>query len=239
MAEINERLAALQIWLNSKRSEAGMALLSVDGQHGPALRSAIIETFRNKSAPAVLQNEINGVAARLGCTPTQLAAVAAVESAGGGWDDTGLLKALWERHYLWRRIKLSVPFLSDPNAGGYTVDADHDGINDSWEKLADASLRFGFGTAAECVSFGKFQIMGAWWKKLGYSDVGEFIWGMSRGEAAHYEALRRYIEVNNLRGAIQKIDGNPMNCKPFADGYNGPAQKGYDGRIAAAFRKLS
>lgn len=233
---LNERIAALQLWLNSK---GAVPALIVDGKGGPATRSAIIETFRNKAAPAISQTEINLFATRLGCTPTQLAVVASVESAGGGWDDAGLLKCLWERHYLWRRIKMAVPFLSDPKAGGYTVDADHDGINDSWEKLADASIRFAFGVAAECASYGKFQIMGAWAKKLGYGNVGEFIWELSRSEAAHYEALCRYVEVNGLKPALRKINGNPANCLAFARGYNGAGQKGYDGRLAAAFRRLA
>jgi hypothetical protein len=221
----------LQRWLNLH----GAALVE-DGRPGPATRAAIIETFRNKAAPAVKEAELILIASRLGCTVRQIKAVAKVESAGGGWDDAGLLKCLWERHYLWRRVRIAVPFLSNPSPGGYTVDADKDGINDSWEKLADASLRFGASTAFECASFGKFQIMGAHWKALGYSHALDFAWTLSRDEFAHYDAFARFIEANGLVGAVRKIDGNPANCLAFARGYNGKGQKGYDGRIAAAWR---
>lgn len=221
----------LQVWLN-----AHGAALTVDGQCGPMTRAAIIETFRNSSAPAVTPGEIQMIADRLGASARQVRAVAKVESNGGGWDDAGLLKCLWERHYLWRRIRMAVPFLSDPKPGGYTIDADRDGINDSWEKLADAACRFGFGAAAECASFGKFQVMGAWWRKLGYPSVIEFVWGLSRGELAHYEVFARYIEFNGLVPALRRVDGNPANCLALARGYNGKGQKGYDGRIAGAFR---
>src|SRR5690606_38594911 len=135
----------------------------------------------------------------------QIKAVAKVESAGGGWDNAGLLKCLWERHYLWRRVKVAVPLLSNPSPGGYTIDADRDGINDSWEKLADATLRFGAGPSFECASFGKFQIMGAHWKALGYPTVLDFVWALSRSEAAHYDAFARYIEVNGLAPALRRV----------------------------------
>jgi hypothetical protein len=239
MTELSGKIANLQLWLNNKGTGSALLPLTVDGIPTPVLRDAIIETFRNRNAPAITQPEINQFADRLGCSPRQLATVAAVESGGAGWDDSGLLKCLYERHYLWRRIRLAVPLLSDAAPGGYTVDADRDGINDSWEKLADAAMRWSFGTAFECASFGKFQIMGAWWRKLGYPSVADFVWEMSRGERAHYEALCRYIEVNGLVAAVRAIDGHPANCLAFARGYNGKGQKGYDSRLAERFRRLA
>lgn len=224
----------LQAWINER---ACREVVVVDGKPGPRTRAALIDAFRNKHAPAVTPGELRMYADRLGCTVRQMAAVASVESAGGGWDDTGLLKALYERHYLWRRVKLAVPFLSDPKPGGYTIDADKDGINDSWEKLADATLRFGADLAFECASFGKFQIMGAWWKKLGYPSVLDFVYSMTANEANHYGAFARYIEVNNLQSAMRRVSDRIEDCTPIAVGYNGPKQKGYDARIARAFAR--
>ena len=231
---MSERILNLQSWLN-----AHGARLLLDGAWGPATRAAVIDTFRNRAAPAATGDDIRAIALDLGCTERQIKAIAKVESNGGGWDDAGLLKCLWERHWLWRRVKLAVPFLSDPTAGGYTIDADLDGINDSWEKLADAAGRFGFAVAAECASFGKFQIMGAHWKALGYRSVADFIWQLSRSEAAHYEAFGRFIRANGLIGALRQVSGNPADCLAFARGYNGKGQRGYDARIAAAFRGMA
>lgn len=231
---MSTKIRALQQWLNFHG-----AYLVEDGLPGPATRSAIIETFRNKNAPAISIPEIKMIADRLGCTTRQLAAVAFVESNGGGWDDKGLLKCLWERHYLWRRVRIAIPLLSNPGNGGYTTDADNDGINDSWEKLADASLRFGFGIAAECASFGKFQVMGAHWKVLGYPSVAEMIWGLSRCEAAHYEQLARFIEVNGLKSALRSGGHSKASWTPFARGYNGAGQQGYDQRLADAFGRAA
>lgn len=230
----------LQRWLNQHGAQ-----LAVDGAWGPKTRAAVIETFRNTAAPAATPGEIRLVADRLRADPRQLRAVARVEGGGSGWDDAGLLKILWERHWLWKRVKVSAlwsvarqAYLSNPTPGGYTVDADGDGINDSWEKLADAAGLFGFDVAAECASFGKFQIMGAHWKALGYRSVREFVWLLSLSEAEHYAAFARFIEANGLAPALRKIDGNPINARGFAAGYNGSAyeKNSYDVKIAAAWR---
>lgn len=230
---MTERITNLQSWLNSKG-----ATLTVDGAWSPATRMAVIDVFRNRNAPAATPGDIRQIALDLDATERQLKAFARVESGGSGWDDTGLLKALWERHYAWRRVRIAVPFLSNPTPGGYTIDADHDGINDSWEKLADMTGRFGFNIAAECASFGKFQIMGAHWKALGYRSVADFIWQLSRSEKAHYEAFAAFIRVNKLTGALRQVSGDPEDCTPIARGYNGKGQKGYDARIAEAYRSM-
>jgi len=232
---MGERTRGLQRWLNLRGCKPA---LTEDGVPGPATRSGIIETFRNTAAPAATPADLIQLAARLNCTVRQILAVAKVESAGGGWDDQGLLKCLYERHYLWRRVKMAVPFLSNPSPGGYTVDADKDGINDSWEKVADATLRFGAGFAFECASWGKFQIMGAHWKSLGYPTVLDMVWAMSRSEAAHYDAFARFIEANGLTKALQAINGDPENSRAFAKGYNGSgyAKYVYHLKIAAAWK---
>lgn len=232
---MSERTKALQHWLNLKGCTPPLV---EDGLAGPATRRGIVETFRNTQAPALKPSELIPLASRLGCTVRQIKAVAKVESAGGGWDNTGLLKCLYERHYLWRRVKVAVPLLSNPAPGGYTIDADGDGINDSWQKVAAATLRFGAGFAFECASWGKFQIMGAHWKALGYPTVLDMVWELSRTEADHYDAFGRFIEANGLTGALRQVDGNPDNCRALAKGYNGSGyERGrYHEKIAAAWK---
>lgn len=225
----------LQVWLNLHGAK-----LKVDNVAGPKTRQAIFDTFRNPAAPAATPAEKRMYGERLGGNVATMLAVAEVESAGGGFDSAGMLKCLYERHYLWQRIRIHVPLLSNPAMGGYTIDADRDGINDSWEKVADAALRFGAAFAFECASWGRFQIMGAWWHKLGYRSAIEFAWKLSRGEAEHFEALCRYVERFGLGPAFAAIDGNPENCRAFARGYNGRAyaKHGYHEKIAAAYRRF-
>ena len=232
---MSERIRNLQFWLNQR---GAYPPLLEDGEWGPITRATLIEVFRNTSAAAVTDADIEAIAGRLGCAARQIKAVARVEGAGAGWDKDGLLKLLWERHYLWRRVKIALPLLSNSSPGGYTTDTDKDGINDSWEKLADATGLFGFNVAAECASVGKFQVMGAHWKALGYRSVADFYWRLSRSEAEHYEVFARYIEVNGLLPALRCVDGNPTNAEALAFGYNGSGgvAAGYHTKIAEAFR---
>lgn len=226
------KLSDLQAWLNARGAK-----LVVDGKPGPATRAAIIETFRNRDAPACSNEEKASIARALGGTLKQLQAVDTVESGGAGWDNTGLLKALYERHYFWRRLRVVIPLLSNPTPGGYTIDADRDGVNDSWEKLADAAMHNPIA-AFESVSFGRFQIMGAHAKALGYGNAVEFAWALSRDEAAHYRALGAFIRVNGLQKAFTSLSTDPSTCRAFARGYNGPAyEKGqYHVKLARAMR---
>jgi hypothetical protein len=231
---VSDKTAALQDWLNAM---GWTPRLLVDGSAGPRTREAFYGLFANRNAPAVTIGQIEAFAARLGGTVKQLRAVAAVESSGGGFLPSGHPKILWERHYFFKRLKLKIPLLSDPAPGGYTQDADKDGINDSWEKLVDGAMRNPF-SAIESASWGKFQVMGAWWEKLGYHGALSFAWSMRESEAGHYEAMVRYIEVFGGKALFQRIDGSPANCRAFAEFYNGPKQRGYDTRIAAEMRKM-
>ena len=225
-------LRDFQLWMN-----AHGANLVVDGKRGPATRSAILNLFVNRDAAAVTPADISQIAARLGGSPRQVSAVSAVESAGGGWDNAGRLKCLYERHYFWKRLRVKIPLLSDPTPGGYTVDADRDGINDSWEKVADAAMRSPVA-AFESASWGKFQIMGAHAASLGYASAIEFVWALSRSERAHYEALARFIEVNGLGNAFRRLSTNPDDCREFARRYNGGGyeKNAYHRKLAEAMR---
>ncbi len=223
-------LADFQLWLN-----AHGARLIVDGKRGPKTRAAILSVFSNLRAPAVTPEEIAQFALRLGGSVKQINAVAKVESAGGGFNDQGQPKALYERHYAWKRLKVRIPMLSDPSPGGYTLDADRDGINDSWEKVADMAMRNPL-VAFESASFGKFQIMGAWAERLGYTNAIEFAWSMVQSEAAHYEALVRYIDKLGGAAHFRALSPSWQRNTAFARFYNGPKQVGYDKRLAEARR---
>lgn len=234
---MNAKLAALQEWLNAKGMKPQLV---VDGKAGPATREAFLLMFINRQAPQIEQADLEGFADRLGCTVAQLSAVAEVESGGGAFFTSGHPKILWERHYFFKRLQIHIPMISDPKPGGYTLDANRNGVNDSWEKLADAAMRSP-AYAFESCSWGKFQIMGAWWQKLGYPSAAEFAWSMRESEVAHYEAFVRYIETFGLTAALRAVDGNPMNARPLAKGYNGPnyAKFNYDIKIANAYRRLA
>lgn len=224
-----------QAWINSRT--LGPSRLIVDGVGGPATRAATLAVFSNVHAPAATDAQKTEIAKRLGGTLRQFNAVIKVEAAGKGFLDSGQPKILYERHYAWKRLRIKIPFLSDPVAGGYTLDADGDGINDSWEKLADMANR-NPDIAFESCSWGAGQIMGAHWKRLGYSSVFEMAWSMRESEIGHFEAMARYIEAFGLKPAFQALTTTAAMCVPFAKGYNGPGylRNSYHVKLAGAMR---
>jgi hypothetical protein len=231
---------AFQTFLNTKG-----AALKVDGAVGPKTTATMMNLFANRNASRVTSADIDRIATALGATSKQVRAVSAVESAGGGYLTTGHPKILWERHWFHRRLRQIIPatgvaghFVAHPNPGGYTLDADRDGINDSWEKLADG-CRSDPVAAFESCSWGKFQIMGGHWKSLGYRSVFDFAWSMREGELGHYTALMKFIQTNNLTGPLRRLSTNAATNEAFARGYNGPAFKKneYHNKLADEMRK--
>lgn len=232
---------ALQQFLNGKGAQ-----LTVDGAVGPQTRNVLYSLFANRQPAPVLPSEIAGIARILSVSTAQVRAVAAVESSGGGFLSTGHPKILWERHWFWRRVGVKLTsalpgqWVAHPDPGGYTLDADKDGVNDSWEKLLEACSTNPVAAFESC-SWGMFQIMGGHWKALGYGSVFEFAWSMRDGEAGHYRALAAFIRVNNLIPAMRALSTSASANERFARGYNGKGFKknNYDVKLADAMKRFS
>lgn len=237
---MNKDVAYIQSFLNE---HAGASLV-VDGVGGSLTRAAFISAFVNKQAAAITDEEVLEIAKALGDSDTRrIKAVAQVESNGGGWFASGLPTILYERHYFWRLTSAANRVLSwfaNPEYGGYTLDSNKNGLNDSWEKLSFAVCKDPIA-ALQSVSIGKFQIMGRWYRECGYQHPIEMLWAARNGEYAHYAMLRDYIlNVAQLKRAFLAINGNADNCIPFAIGYNGSGyyKHGYHIRIARAYREV-
>jgi hypothetical protein len=230
---------ALQQFLNAKGAQ-----LTVDGAFGPRSRAALMACFASGSTARATPGEITMIARDLGVLPEQVRAVAAVESSGGGFLPSGHPKILWERHWFWRRVKIKIgsalpgQWVAHPDPGGYTLDADRDGVNDSWEKLIEGCATDPVAAFESC-SWGKFQIMGGHWKALGYPSVFDFAWSMTGGELGHYRALAAFIRANRLGPALRRIGTSPVQNEDFARGYNGAGFRKHDyhGKLARAMRR--
>lgn len=217
-------VAELQHWLNAHGQT-----VATDGVGGPRTRAAILDAFTNRCAEQISDANIELLARRLGCSSKQIKAVAKVESGGSAFDAMGRPKILFERHYFWKLTKGAhgVGSFSNPQGGGYN--------ENSWEKLTRAAC-LDPEAAFSSASWGKFQVMGAHWKALGYISALEMAYSTVTSEAAHYEMLARYIEKNNLISALRRLSSSPADNEAFAKGYNGPQFKKfrYDEKLAAA-----
>lgn len=198
---------------------------AADGKWGPHSRKALLDHFSNRQANQITPADMAATAARLGCSLLQLRAVRKVEAGGNGFDNAGRPKILFERHKFHRLTggRYSPTWFSESASGGYTNDANGNGVNDSWDKLSDAIATGEVDAAFQACSWGAFQIMGEWWDELGYPSPYAMAWTSAQSEGDHLEMFARYVEHFRLQDELQAVTSNPETCKAFAAAYNGPA----------------
>jgi len=201
-----------------------------DGQWGPTSAAALSRAFTNPAPARLSAADATCFAQRLGVTPAQLAAVARVESAGGGYDASGKPKILFERHKFHAATagRYSPTSFSNPQPGGYD--------QDSWGKLQSAIATGEVDAAFASASWGKFQVMGGYWQAFGYASPFALAHSTVASEAGHYALLVAYIKYFNLQPKLAALSGNPEDCRAFAKAYNGAAYEkfAYHTKLAAA-----
>lgn len=225
----NTDVAWVQVWLNENCGTD----LEVDGAWGTSSRAEFISAMTCRNAEPITEEQVMQIALDLGDTDTKrIKAVAAVESAGAGWFNSGLPKILWERHKFWQWLRNPVnrvvSWFANPTAGDYTLDANNNGINDSWDKL---SLAIGKEPLAALmsISIGKFQVLGKYYAECGYQHPIEMLYACSRSEYAQYCLLRDYIlKVANIKSAFLELSDNPETNRAFAKAYNGANYTKFD-----------
>ena len=167
----------------------------------------------------------------LGCEVAAIKAVAEVESNGGGFLSSGEPKILFEGHYFYELTKgrFGISNVSYPKwISTYYNQNQH-------ERLAKA-VKLDRDAALQSASWGKFQIMGKHWKKLGYDSLQSFITAMYANETEHLMAFVKYVKVFGLADELKRKD-----WAGFAKGYNGSgyAKNKYDQKMKTAYEKFS
>lgn len=203
-----------------------------DGIWGEGSRKALMNAFTNASAKPLDDSDAKAFAKRLGVSVKQLAAVAKVESAGGGFDKKGRPKILFERHKFHKYTggKWSTCAFSNPVPGGYN--------EPSWDKLLGAIVTGAVDAAFMACSWGKFQVLGEYWDDFGYASPFAMAFSTVPGEAPHYEMLCRYVEHNHLTDEMKALSTDPETCRAFAAAYNGAGYRKFDyhTKLAAAMK---
>lgn len=190
--------------------------------------------------PARLQpGDFEKAARSLGVEVAALRAVAEVESRGDGFLVDGRPIILYERHIMSRLLTSHDAFMAAAVARTHpdivsTTPGGYKGGITEWERLADA-IAINRECALQSASWGMFQLMGFHWRRLGFNSVQAFVNAMYAGEPQQLDAFCRFICTDNaLHKALVSRD-----WLTFARGYNGKAQKGYDAKIAAAYKRLT
>lgn len=211
--------------------------LVIDGIAGPRTLSAL---QGEKQSWALTQLDILHAAKALNCTAAAVHAVAEIESRGVGFIAPKLPSLLFERHIFFRRLKAhgydpmlisrQQPDIASSIPGGY-----HGGTIEH-DRLARA-MSIHHVAAIESASWGRFQIMGFHWQRLGYPSADAFKEAMCTNEGHHLEAFVAFVKTDTqLHRALRSHD-----WQKFARLYNGQeyAKNRYDQKLASAFQRFS
>lgn len=185
------------------------------------------------AAMPLTDTDIADAAARLGIEAAVIAAVAEVESAGGGFLPDKRPKILFERHIFARRtdhrFSARNPDVSGTTPGGYGAAGAH-----QYERLHQA-IALDRTAALESASWGKFQVMGFNAEISGWPNVEAFVVDMCKSEAQHLQAFIGFCQHNDL---IRHLATHEWRA--FTRGYNGTGNVDvYAPKLEAAYTKHS
>ncbi|WP_321892219.1 N-acetylmuramidase family protein [Paraburkholderia tropica] len=191
----------------------------------------------------ITEGKYSEAAKKLECEAAAIKAVAMTESSGKGFCDNGLAKILYERHNFLRAMlpeeqrnfsvaelkTVTNPFPMHPNLcfptpGGYSEKGgaelgwshSDDFVMHQYERLILA-CSLNREAAIQACSWGAFQVLGFFYKELGYSTAEELANSAMRGIDEQFELFAAYVNMNTeAKKALQKKD-----WRLFAFYYNG------------------
>ena len=185
------------------------------------------------TATPLSEADIAEAAARLGIEPAVVAAVAEVESAGGGFLTDKRPKILYEAHIFSRltahRYDASHPNISAPawNRSLYGASGAH-----QYDRLHQA-MKLDRPAALQSASWGRFQILGQNYSIAGFQTVEAFVAAMCDGEADHLQAFISFCAARDIIRHLATHD-----WRAFTKVYNGPGQVDhYAQKIAEAYQR--
>ena len=215
--------------------------LVVDGLVGE--RTFIEMQLDDQKQPdwALREQDIEDAAAYLDVEVEALRAVSEVESSGGGFHHDGTIKVLFERHWMLKRLMHYDLTLAAELGQKYApdiVNADRGGYSGGVEEnqRLDKAMSLNPSAAIEAASYGRFQIMGFHWKRLGYESPQHYYDSVCEGEHKQLESFVRFIEADNrLLDALRELD-----WAGFAYAYNGSAyeENRYDEKMEEAYERF-
>lgn len=190
---------------------------------------------------ALVEQDYQNAANRLGADLSAVKAVATVESNGGGFLSDGRVKVQYEPHVMYKQLKskfgqsradrelAAYPDLVALKPGSYQNTDKEDKDMSRAAQLIDRQC------ALESASWGAFQIMGYHWETCGYDTLQSFL-NAQYTAAGQLDAFVRFILADSrLLRALKAKDWST-----FARIYNGPAYatNKYDTKLAAADQRF-
>ena len=181
--------------------------------------------------------------------PAALRAVVLVESGGSGFLADGRPKILFERHWLYKRLRTRgidpAPLArARPDLCGSRWDrryykggaAEYDRIEDviGWGGKRDPERWESYKKAAlESASWGLFQLMGFHFAAVGCADIYEFKHAHEESEERQLQLILKWMQGNGLLERMRR-----RQWVRFVTAYNGPgAVPTYTAKLMAAYSR--
>lgn len=180
--------------------------------------------------------DYQAAADRIGCDVSAVKAIAEVESSGHGFsivDGVSLPVIRLEAHWFGKLTRYAYNE-SHPNIScrAWSPALAARSQPEAWVQFNEAAA-LSEGAAIQATSWGRFQIMGFHWKKLGYDSPQAMRVDMET-DSGQLEAFVRFVLADvTLTDALRRQD-----WEAFAGTYNGTGQISvYAARMAAAYER--
>ena len=178
--------------------------------------------------------DVSAEAGLLQCTTAIIHAFSNLESSGIGYLPDGRLKLLHEARYFhlltggkYDRI---APNISSPvwDRSLYGAGGTH-----QWDRFMQAA-RLDYQAALKSCSIGRFQPMGANFKRCGFATVEDMWAAFCDSEAAQMKAFGSFIKTGGMQDELQS---DPPDFLGLSVGYNGAgeAANGYHQKLETEF----
>lgn len=171
-------------------------------------------------------------------TLPHIKAFAEVESNGDGFLPTGEVKILFERHVFYKQLVANrgkafadTVAKTDPDICNKTPGA-YGKYSEQHPKLQRA-VAIDRQSGLESCSWGAFQVMGYHWKTVGLANVQEFV-NLNYSDSGQLQVLVLFLK--STPSIVTALKNKAWTTA--ARLYNGPAQKGYDTKLANAYAKF-
>lgn len=173
-----------------------------------------------------------------GFNPRTVRAIAKVESSGNPfrqYKGLGLFPVLRFEPHWFNKYEKKNPMPFTNNGKGFSSI-----VSETNHVAFQKALSVNTDAAIKATSFGKFQIMGFHFSKLGYKTPSEFLEAMKK-TVGQYDAFVKFVMTKQtLRNIIMKETPTLTDFKAFAKAYNGSSNvENYSKKMEKAYNSLS
>jgi len=189
-------------------------------------------TFKGK-AVRIQDIDLPRIGYHIGVGEDELHAFMDVEAAGSGFDDNGRPKMLFEPHKFYAALRGEERAQAVKQGLAYPKWGEKPYPSDSYPRMVKA-MAINETAALKSASWGLTQILGTYFKELGFDTVQGMVKAFMDSEAEHLEATVKLLKLWQVDDDLRA-----HRWATIARTWNGPgyAKNKYDTKMAAAFAK--